>query len=908
MSTVNIGSALPTGSNVIGNVKIVDTAGTNQAAVDANNNLHIAVYNAANSMAVDSSNNAHVALFNAGNQLGINSGGNAAINLTQVGGSAVALGQAAMAASVPVTLASNQSNIATTIAGPAATDAYQATVFAPGELRVALEPSQIFYDAFDAGLDTITRWKPPTSGNGGVAAVNESADTRLGSGTTANGYSVLESMTTFTQANPGFLALTMANNFEFPLVVNAYRFWGFGTSPAVPTTSVPLTEAAGWELATTGKLYAVVYQTGVRVQIADLSVATGTGKQPQDANTHKYTLFYRGELMYWCIDSLDNVVATVTTGAQGPNINALPIKLVAVAGATPPSSNVQLQCNSLWIGDTARNNVQLSDGISPWRKATIKPGSSAIAATDSPLAVGLHPSSPLPAGSSALGTVGVTGPQASGGYAATVFAPGELRVIMESTQLFLDAFDAGLDTVNRWKTPTFGSGGIAAINEVADTRLGSGVQAYGWSSLESQPTFSPKNPGWLHITMGNNIPFPYVSDTYFFWGIGTTPQVPTVTVPVIEGAGWEIAVGGRMFCVMYQGGARQQIADLSVGTGTGKQPQDGNAHYYTMFYRGDHTYWCVDSLDNVVAQTYTGAPGPNINTLPLKLLAIAGVNPPPVNGQLICNVALVGDTTRSNIQLSDSKFPWRQATIDTTGNLGVRVASNQAPLPVSQQSTAFVTGTLQKAATVNGNGSTLSVLGMSTVTFTVTGTNVSTYLATVNFEGTEDGITWVGLQATQLGTNVFGPSTTAVGAFQASCAGLQMIRARISGYTGGQVTVTAHAIPFPFSTPVMTLSGAGGRLTLSASSLTANADNPITFSGASTIARRIRIQNESAGTIYWDADTVASTGSASLAAPAANTVMVEWITVPITTLHIWIPSGGTTVLNGTTGVKIGAWS
>jgi hypothetical protein len=88
-------------------------------------------------------------------------------------------------------------------------------------------------------------------------------------------------------------------------------------------------------------------------------------------------------------------------------------------------------------------------------------------------------------------------------------------------------------------------------------------------------------------------------------------------------------------------------------------------------------------------------------------------------------------------------------------------------------------------------------------------------------------------------------------------------------------------------------------------SLSANADNSLTF--AST-ARRIRIQNESSGPIYWECDATASTGSPMLAAPGSNAVSAEWIAVQCAVLHIWIPSGGTTTLNGSGGVKVTAWS
>jgi hypothetical protein len=98
-----------------------------------------------------------------------------------------------------------------------------------------------------------------------------------------------------------------------------------------------------------------------------------------------------------------------------------------------------------------------------------------------------------------------------------------------------------------------------------------------------------------------------------------------------------------------------------------------------------------------------------------------------------------------------------------------------------------------------------------------------------------------------------------------------------------------------------------GKLTITGS-LSANSDNSLTFSGGATVARRIRIQNESSGVIYWETDATASAGSPSLAAPAANAVSAEWISVQCTTLHIFIPSGGTTTLNGSGGVKVTAYA
>jgi hypothetical protein len=121
-----------------------------------------------------------------------------------------------------------------------------------------------------------------------------------------------------------------------------------------------------------------------------------------------------------------------------------------------------------------------------------------------------------------------------------------------------------------------------------------------------------------------------------------------------------------------------------------------------------------------------------------------------------------------------------------------------------------------------------------------------------------------------------------------------------------QATIAAVAASLSQANQIPVSNAApSGVLTISETSLTANSDNTVTFSAT---ARRIRIQNESAGTIYWRADGVASTAYPSLAAPGSNAVSVEWIAVQCSVLHIWVPSGGTTVLNGSGGVKVTAWA
>jgi len=97
--------------------------------------------------------------------------------------------------------------------------------------------------------------------------------------------------------------------------------------------------------------------------------------------------------------------------------------------------------------------------------------------------------------------------------------------------------------------------------------------------------------------------------------------------------------------------------------------------------------------------------------------------------------------------------------------------------------------TLQNAAGANGNGASLAVTGAQSVGFSVSGT----FNATVNFEGTVDGGTnWISLPVRPANLAGTVTATTVVGSFIASAAGLSHVRARISGWSSGTVTVAAQ--------------------------------------------------------------------------------------------------------------------
>jgi hypothetical protein len=111
---------------------------------------------------------------------------------------------------------------------------------------------------------------------------------------------------------------------------------------------------------------------------------------------------------------------------------------------------------------------------------------------------------------------------------------------------------------------------------------------------------------------------------------------------------------------------------------------------------------------------------------------------------------------------------------------------------------SIISGTLQNAATADGNGTALTVSGMSTVIVTVNCASCSGG-TTVNFEGTGDATNYSALNAVQLGTQVLDTTVTTSGVtiWEIPVAGLQAVRARISGYSAGTVTVTGRAVGVP---------------------------------------------------------------------------------------------------------------
>jgi hypothetical protein len=236
------------------------------------------------------------------------------------------------------------------------------------QLRTQQDPTQLFLDTFNLGTIDPNLWVQATSG-GSISPVVGSCT--ISSGTTANQYARLQSVTTFQAQEPGWLMFTGREAIENPTLTTGYRAWGFFTSPGSPTIATSVTDAVIFEIRIDGKLYAATYNSGTRNFVADLSAATGNGAQPSDGKTHKYYIFFRPDLTYYCIDSIDNVVAFWNTGASGPDVNSLPQARLAISNTGTAVTIVE---NGTSIGNTVRNNMTLSDFVYGFRQQRVLAG------------------------------------------------------------------------------------------------------------------------------------------------------------------------------------------------------------------------------------------------------------------------------------------------------------------------------------------------------------------------------------------------------------------------------------------------------------------------------------------------------------------------------------------------------
>lgn len=297
-----------------------------------------------------------------------------------------------------------------------------------------------------------------------------------------------------------------------------------------------------------------------------------------------------------------------------------------------------------------------------------------------------------------------------------------LRVTDEPTQLFYDPFDSAIDTTNRW-TVTSGNSAVAASNATGVMTMGTGTTANGWSKLNSQPTFAPSIPAWLGVSDAIALPdgASPISNSYLYWGTGTTPGTPSVATPVTDGYGFERNTDGKLRAVVYAGGTRTVVQDLST-SGNSTQPTDAAYHRYIIYIRTDKAYWYIDGITSAQLVATSNFQSSQVQTLPRLFLTIGNATPPVSNITLTCTGATAWDTGKNNLQLSDGTFPWRKGNVDKYGALLTAqvVRANKV-----QQQTTITASTAETTVLTAVAATFLDVYGVIVVNTSATAADIT---------------------------------------------------------------------------------------------------------------------------------------------------------------------------------------
>ena len=230
---------------------------------------------------------------------------------------------------------------------------------------------------------------------------------------------------------------------------------------------------------------------------------------------------------------------------------------------------------------------------------------------------------------------------------------------------------------------------------------------------------------------------------------------------------------------------------------------------------------------------------------------------------------------------------------------------------------------LQNAATGNGNGTDMSVEGYSTAVLSITASVAMSGGTTVNFEGSIDDISWSPLLGTNVGTTITATSTTAPGDWTFSIAGYKKLRARVSSYSAGTITVKGVTSPLSSSS-----AGGGGGASGNVNINQIAGNTPAVNNGAANNGTlRVTLASDGSGVVAatqsgtWNINNVSGTvslptGAATAAkqptlgtagSPSTDVISVQGIvsmtalkvdgsaaTQPISAITLPLPSGAAT--------------
>ena len=352
------------------------------------------------------------------------------------------------------------------------------------------------------------------------------------------------------------------------------------------------------------------------------------------------------------------------------------------------------------------------------------------------------------------------------------------------------------------------------------------------------PTFTEGKPGYLSFDLNGNLRTvssgggssggtSAVDEAAFV--AGTTPYTPNggfyqttaTSNPLTNGQGgwWQMTANRAGFVNL------RNASGVEIGTST--TPIVDSV-----------TQWGGGTLGAMA--NYGTSPGavlvPGTNAYFTNTVTVTGAGGTfPVTGA-VSNASSAVATSSTNIGSVAYNYGFNGTTWDQ-----LQVDASKS-LKVTQTASTPITTTLQSAAVANGNGTTLNTTGMSSSMLTVNCAACSGG-TTVNFEGTQDGTNYTAVNAVQQGTTTIASTTAASGiaVWEIPVANFSAIRARVSGYSAGTVTVTGTTSPVAFNPKVIASTQAGtwningNYFTNVASSVLTRASNTTTYTANTTV-------------------------------------------------------------------------
>lgn len=360
---------------------------------------------------------------------------------------------------------------------------------------------------------------------------------------------------------------------------------------------------------------------------------------------------------------------------------------------------------------------------------------------------GIYPVSTI---AGVTGPVGVTGPAhrfitspnaLSAGLYAFVTPYGTLRTSNEPSTMFGEDFSANIDTTNKWTLYTQNGATFTVSNGLAS--LKPGLTANAGVSLTTKATFTTDGLGFRVLGLVYRHEAVAVAGAHHFWGFGTKSGTWTATAPLTDAIGFEQDTSGALNACIWTSGTKTFSQALT-------RASDGQLHRYAVMLRADLVLWYQDNIEVPVASA--NFPQPGTMTLPVRVHCINPSSGPSNAPTSVVMAVGVADSARSNVAISDSRYPWRTATVNSLGQLvttttptdstpgfskGFIVWSSTTPTPIYQTTYTEQTSNAQRSLVSTSANDTAAGTGARTVLITYyTSALGGPYTETVTLNGT----------------------------------------------------------------------------------------------------------------------------------------------------------------------------